>query len=128
MARMPASYDYTLSNGSKQFRLKMESVGNEKVYSSFVDGVLIANARVPIAAQPSATTADANSFNQYVKASSDALAEAGLDPKALGLTYVSAQIESGAEDNKTVRVPADAAKKPRTEHARMGVSLELTPQ
>ena len=81
-----SAYDYMVSTGSKQVRLKMESVGGDKVYSSFIDGTLIANVRVPEVVSAS----DATAFNQYVKASSDALTQAGVDPKTVGLSYVSA--------------------------------------
>src|SRR5262245_32409321 len=79
-----SGYDYMRSSGAKQVRLKMENVGNEKVYSSFIDGVLVANARVPMA--PMMTDPDTTNFNQYIRSSSDAITQAGVDPKALGLT------------------------------------------
>ena len=126
MRHAPSAYDYLLSSGTKQVRLKMENIGGEKVYSSFVDGVLIANGRIPATSTLSYT--DAASFNQYVKTSSDALAEAGLNPKALGLTYISAQAADAAGGDKTVPVSSEALRSnANTEHARMGIAPGMTP-
>jgi hypothetical protein len=100
-----SSYDYTISNAGKQIRLKMESIKGERVYSSFVDGVLIASARMP---EASDKTGDPRAFDRYLKASSDALVQAGVDPKIVGLSYVNAAFDDGSINARALREAAEA--------------------
>jgi hypothetical protein len=105
-----SAYDYQITSDGKHVRLKMESVKGERVYSSFVDGALIASARIQEASQK---TGDAIAFNEYLKASSAALVQAGVDPKSVGLSYMNAAFDNagtGAGDlRKAAEAPSDAA-------------------
>src|SRR5262249_9768974 len=42
-----SAYDYQITSDGKLIRLKMESVKGERVYSSFIDGAVIASVRIP---------------------------------------------------------------------------------